>query len=130
MLKKQIGGVIFTLFYLVTLFKPLLPDIVYYANYDYIVTELCVNKDKPELQCNGRCYLNALKKRITPLTEDKPVTTAPLSLSDYPIFPLDSYIYKISEYKEVKKSTTPNYNKHFVISEYSSSIFHPPKTMI
>ncbi len=32
-------------------------------NRDYIAAELCVNKDKPELNCNGRCFLaEKLKK--------------------------------------------------------------------
>lgn len=26
-------------------------------NYDYIVNVLCENKDKPQMQCNGKCYL-------------------------------------------------------------------------
>lgn len=25
--------------------------------YNYIVNELCINRDKPELLCNGKCYL-------------------------------------------------------------------------
>jgi hypothetical protein len=26
-------------------------------NKQYIATELCVNRDKPEMHCNGKCYL-------------------------------------------------------------------------
>ncbi|SDF30803.1 hypothetical protein SAMN04487992_11128 [Cellulophaga baltica] len=29
----------------------------YVFNYDYISEVLCINKDKPELNCNGKCYL-------------------------------------------------------------------------
>lgn len=29
----------------------------YEMNRGYIATELCVNRDKPEMHCNGRCYL-------------------------------------------------------------------------
>jgi len=29
-------------------------------NYDYIVNVLCENKDRPELQCDGKCYLSKL----------------------------------------------------------------------
>ncbi|MBW2960883.1 hypothetical protein [Mesonia aestuariivivens] len=39
------------------LVKPVLPLLEYVAFYDYIKTELCVNKDKPKLACNGKCYL-------------------------------------------------------------------------
>jgi len=37
--------------------KPIIPVIDYVINYDYIVKELCENKEKPELQCNGKCQL-------------------------------------------------------------------------
>jgi len=26
-------------------------------NQNYIISELCVNRDKPQLHCNGKCYL-------------------------------------------------------------------------
>lgn len=44
------------------LFKPMLPVVEYVVFYDYITNELCVNKQKVELQCNGKCYLS---KQIT-----------------------------------------------------------------
>lgn len=37
--------------------KPLWPVLDYAANYNYIVSELCENRDKPEMECNGKCYL-------------------------------------------------------------------------
>ncbi len=37
--------------------KPLWPVAEYIANYDYIVNVLCENKDKPMLNCDGKCYL-------------------------------------------------------------------------
>jgi len=46
--------VIFSLF---MLFKPVLPVVEYIVFYDYIKNELCVNKDKPEMKCNGKCHL-------------------------------------------------------------------------
>lgn len=38
-------------------FKPVLPVVEYVVLYDYIKNELCVNKDKPEMECNGKCHL-------------------------------------------------------------------------
>ncbi|PVW16221.1 hypothetical protein [Marixanthomonas spongiae] len=37
--------------------KPLWPIVDYALNYDYIVAFVCENRDKPELECNGTCYL-------------------------------------------------------------------------
>jgi len=30
----------------------------FYANREYITTHFCVNKDKPQMKCGGRCYLH------------------------------------------------------------------------
>lgn len=47
---------IFLTLYMV--FRPLIPLIEYAVNYDYISTVLCINKSKPDLHCNGKCYLS------------------------------------------------------------------------
>lgn len=52
---KLLYGMLFT-FYMV--FRPLIPLAEYAVNYDYIVNTLCVNKSKPEIHCNGKCYLS------------------------------------------------------------------------
>ena len=39
-------------------FRPLIPLVEYAVNYDYISAVLCINKSKPELHCNGKCYLS------------------------------------------------------------------------
>ena len=47
--------------YLSTIFKPVFPVAEYLANKDYIAKVLCINQDKPELSCEGKCHL---KKRM------------------------------------------------------------------
>ncbi|TBV26068.1 hypothetical protein DMZ43_09185 [Meridianimaribacter sp. CL38] len=33
-------------------------QVLYYElNIDYIIETYCINKDKPELECNGKCHL-------------------------------------------------------------------------
>ena len=46
---------IFLAFYFVL--KPLVPMLDYVVNYDYISKVLFINKAKPQLHCNGKCYL-------------------------------------------------------------------------
>jgi len=41
------------------LFKPAIPVVEYWINYDYIVAELCVNKDNENSTCNGKCHLTS-----------------------------------------------------------------------
>jgi hypothetical protein len=50
-----ICSIFLTLF---VVFRPLIPLVEYAVNYDYISKVLCVNKSKPELHCNGKCYLS------------------------------------------------------------------------
>lgn len=38
--------------------RPLIPIMEYAADYDYIANVLCINKSRPELHCNGKCYLS------------------------------------------------------------------------
>jgi len=45
------------LFAMAILVKPVLPVMEYFVNYDYITKELCINKDKKNLHCNGKCHL-------------------------------------------------------------------------
>ncbi len=47
---------------IILLINPFLPYLEYFAFKDYIIKNLCENKNKPELKCNGKCYL---KKMIT-----------------------------------------------------------------
>ncbi len=65
-----ICSIFLTLF---VVFRPLIPLVEYAVNYDYISEVLCINKSKPELHCNGKCYL---KKEIakTNDTDSSPLT--------------------------------------------------------
>lgn len=48
---------LFPIFALFIVLRPFLPYAEYVLNYDYISEVLCINKDKPKLECNGKCYL-------------------------------------------------------------------------
>lgn len=50
--------------------RPVLPVVGYAINYDYIVKELCENRQKPELHCNGKCQL--MKELAKASEHDKP----------------------------------------------------------
>lgn len=56
-MKKLIFTHLLLNLYLLVLVQPALPVLEYLIHYDYIVNELCENKDKPILTCNGKCYL-------------------------------------------------------------------------
>ncbi|MEC5172485.1 hypothetical protein [Chryseobacterium nepalense] len=50
-----ICSIFLTLF---VVFRPLVPLVEYAVNYNYISEVLCVNKNNPELHCNGKCYVS------------------------------------------------------------------------
>lgn len=47
----------FLVVYLLTTFRFLAPVVHYQLDYTYISQVLCLNRDKPELQCAGKCQL-------------------------------------------------------------------------
>lgn len=42
---------------IIMLIKPIWPLAEYAVNYDYIVENLCENRNRPAMQCDGKCYL-------------------------------------------------------------------------
>ncbi len=60
------------LFSISILGKPLYPIAEYITNYDYIVNNLCENKNKPALNCNGKCYLSKLLAQESKQNEENP----------------------------------------------------------
>jgi hypothetical protein len=55
-LKKQISiGML--LAFCMTETSHFTPFLVYYINFDYISEVLCINKNKPQINCEGTCYL-------------------------------------------------------------------------
>lgn len=60
-------------------------QVLYYQlNIDYIIEKYCVNKEKPELQCNGKCHL-AKQLQITTPTENHQSTSI-LTEAFFPVY--------------------------------------------
>ncbi len=71
LLHKRILAFVFASVYLLSLFKPLGAIIHYTVNYGLYANELCENKDKPELECNGTCAF-AKKLNLNQDSESRP----------------------------------------------------------
>lgn len=117
------GVVIIILLFLI---RPVLPVIEYIVHYDYIVTELCVNRDKPALECNGKCHLMKELAKASedekPLSEKKTFHTQTELLFLEPLCAVkpSGIVHDFSD----KKKTIPYSNLYFHINSFS--IFHPP----
>lgn len=45
----------------------------FYVNQDYIAAELCENKAKPEMKCNGQCHLMKQLQEVENVDPESPV---------------------------------------------------------
>lgn len=57
---KKVISLILICAHLTAVFHFTVPYLSYYANFDYFATEVCINKDNPEIACNGTCKLNEM----------------------------------------------------------------------
>ncbi len=105
-------------------FKPVLPVVEYVVLYDYIKNELCVNKDKPELACNGKCHLAKELTHASDTDSDKNRTqfaSAEIQLIFYQAIEEVSYVLVYS-YNEKTVVSTENY---YTFS-FTNFLFRPP----
>ncbi len=115
------------LFYIFVIFtialRPVLPLLDYAANYDYIVKNLCENRDKPQLMCHGKCYLaKELCKNEKQVQTNNTIKISmmdlfiPIDIIDFTNFQMTNYIPEVSfsEYQIY-------YHSH-----YFTYVFHPP----
>jgi hypothetical protein len=96
------------------------------VNYEYITTVLCENKDKPKLQCNGKCHL--IKELAKAAETEKPISSDKKGYS-----PIQEILFlnKISSFRLVACSCSKQEkNKSMYLDLYSylktNSVFHPP----
>lgn len=109
------------------LVKPALPVVEYIINYDYIVKELCENKDKPALKCNGKCHL---AKQLAKASEDeKPISSDKKQNVKQEIETMFCQEFSQINVPRFFVFTTKKINAsyhNFYASCTSHAIFHPP----
>ena len=96
--------------------KPILPVLEYVVNYDYIVNELCENKLKPELKCNGKCHLT---KELAKASEGNSDNS-----SDKKITFEQNEIVFFQEIKPIEIRQIYFLNKTSIGNNYSNLYFH------
>lgn len=95
----------------------------YEVNKDYISKNLCENKAKPQMHCNGKCHL---KKQLQ--KEDKKENSASSSIKE------KLEVQFFSDIESLKKpaavTTQSKLNSNYLFSNYSkhlTAVFHPPQ---
>jgi hypothetical protein len=98
----------------------------YEVNKTYVATVLCENKDKPEMKCCGKCYVNKQMNKVDRgSNSDKqlPGKTAKAETVDY--------IMPFTQSQNIVFSPQENkiFNGHYTGTagfELVTSVFHPP----
>ena len=126
MLKKVFSYILF----FILAFKPIynIGYLAYYElNVDYIIETYCVNKEKPVLECNGKCHL-ATQLAITTKdsTEKSTYSLNLLSETFTPVY-FQNQTFTFNFFS--KKKTIQNYWKHskLLISFYQDNLDKPPQ---
>ena len=108
------------------LLKPLWPLMEYAANYDYIIENLCENKDKPMLNCNGKCYLAKMLAEESDKEDSNPFNN---ELSKYQI-PIISWTSEEDISLLLFNYIKNNYKLYTVMNSilFVTDILHPPQS--
>ncbi len=104
----------------------MLPVLDYALNYDFIVSELCLNRENPIMGCNGKCYL--MSQLALASDFEKPLSTEKKHnvLESNDLF-FDARLgYSLPDAKN-PENTSLNFNYSDLYNHIGIvSIFHPP----
>ncbi len=124
-MKKLALTHLFLNLYLLALIQPALPIIEYFVNYDYIVEELCENRDKPILTCNGKCYLEKQVKKQQNLDHEQKTPQPPkLDLEKYFTLKNKPFTYHLIAVEQIQQN--PLFYIKLEDQIFSDSLLRPP----
>lgn len=94
-------------------------------HYEYIAANLCINKEKPKLQCNGKCHLS--KQIVAALDLDDSENPFKKNQSQE----VDVFCEKITFEVPLKNLTykrkkQPFYKNAFFLNQKQNTLFKPP----
>ena len=125
---KSIGAIIMVIMlFMKAMVAPIL-FLDYELRKDYIIQNFCINKDKPKLHCDGKCYL---AKRIAAADKQEESQNTSTSLSKI----INLEINPIQVVFDFEFDYTFNYKKinnnfvylHSIYSSTLGSVFQPPR---
>ncbi|ANH58982.1 hypothetical protein [Dokdonia donghaensis] len=104
-------------------------NVLYYElNIDYIVETYCVNKDKPKLQCNGKCYLS---KQLSLDSQDSSNDNLGVRIVEafYPLYFQSEQVFTITSLiSDYIKNSYPLIEGK--VASYQSDIDWPPQVFV
>lgn len=119
-------------FVLLTLLKPVsqfIWQVWYEVNQDFVAATLCENQEKPELECNGKCYLmkQLQKAEISPISdnEEQKRVINPFMLK-MDLFSASRFFWEQEGISIENPAHDYSFQNGSVSEGNLSSIFHPP----
>jgi len=105
----------------------------FYINQQEIAAIECENKDRPEMNCNGQCYLaKQLKKADEELASKKEKQEHSLSqikvIEGSLFIPFETPKYELESVLLLSSKSFYTYNQTYQL-EQSTDFFHPPKNV-
>lgn len=98
-------------------------------NQDDIARTMCVNRDKPEMHCNGKCYLaKQLKKQQEQDSRELPQKLKETTDVFYCVEPFS--LPAITAGEVVVQTDTPPYSTAPVSNAWIQAVFHPPRPVL
>lgn len=123
---KSFSATFFVLLYILAMTRPVMPLVEYLINEDYIAEFLCINKDKVELQCNGKCYL---MQKLQEQNDEKKQNLPKIAMEEYPIG-FVSFTAIVFQTKRVfNASIESNYLNRYSY-QFCRNSFHPPNFIV
>ena len=100
----------------------------FYSNQTSIIERFCINKDVPEVRCNGKCYLSKqLEENDSEQDEDLPLERI-FSHFELKVLSTENSFHRFL-INELERKEEYAFKNLFYPSDYSSSIFHPPESL-
>ena len=102
--------------------RPVLPLIEYVVYEDYISEFLCINKEKIELQCNGKCYL---MQRLAEQNDQKKDNLPKIAMEEYPVAIVEFFLFEVDTDESIQNKPSLYYQngyRYLIVSQN----FHPP----
>lgn len=101
-------------------------------NQDFIAKNLCINKNKPALKCDGKCHLKKELKKTEETNENNGKSTVPSFQDDLVLFK-NYFIPQIFEQESFLLNQIDS-EKYFTASfhmlKWGASIWHPPSELL
>ena len=105
--------------------KDLITCANFLLNRDFITKTFCINRDKPAMQCNGRCHLSKLIKKSKEQEKDTPNTVEEKRASLIFLLNFDQLVTCFTDNHQ-KRQSVFSYKTIFS-SAHLKQVFHPPK---